>query len=210
MSAALDADKVYFGHSRDMDYDLNGAQKLQQIERDLGIRGILEHLKQAGWEAYQWRNSPENRTSFLEMSGLAYADFRRTESKTGIKHAAEAMLNRVQAIIRCEKTTGHDFSSRKGYDNGVLACTHCGFGGYGSNYQQQARDARNWQDRAESAHEQLSLVALRTGIRFNAVGQVMLPNASLQDSGTEDGYTVVEDTDKVSFLLKRETEGGSE
>lgn len=210
MNISLDDDKTFFGHCGDLAYELNGAQKLLQIERDLGIRGILEHLKQAGWEAYQWRNSREGRTSFLELSGLAYSDFRRTESKTGIKHAAEAMLNRVQAIVRCEKTVGHDFTSRKGYDNGVLACHHCGFGGYSSNYLQQARDARNWQERAESAHSRLALIALRTGVRFNAVDQVLLPNASLLDSGVEDGYTVVGDTDKVSFVLKRETEGGSE
>lgn len=209
MTDAID-NQPYFGHSGDFDYDLNGAAKLQEIETKLGIRGILEHIKAAGWESYQWRNSPEGKRSFIEMSGMAYFDFRRTDSTTGIKAAAEAMLNRVQAIVRCEQTVGHDFTERPGFVNGVLACRHCGFGGYGSNYLQQTRDISNWKERAGSANEQLALVALRVGVRFNAVGQVMLPNASIENSGKGDGYTAVGDTDKVSFVLKHETEGGSQ
>lgn len=200
----------YFGHSGDFDYDLNGPAKLKEIETKLGIRGILEHLKSAGWESYQWRNSPDGKKSFLEMSGMAYSDFRRTNSTAGIKHAAEDMLNRVQAIVRCEQTTGHDFTERAGFVNGVLACRHCGFGGYGSNYLQQTRDINNWKDRAESANEQLALVALRVGVRFNAVGQVMLPNASIVGSDKGEGYIALSDTDQVSFVLKHETEEGSQ
>jgi hypothetical protein len=165
---------------------------------------MLEHLKNAGWESYQWRNSKEGRTSFLEMTGAAYSDFKRTESTTGIRHAVEAMLNRIQAIQKCEQAVGHDFTGRKGYDNGVLACRHCGFGGYTSTFERQARDAEHWKMRFELVNERLALAQMRAGVHFNAVGNVLLENKRIPATGKEDGYTVIGDTDMVSFIVEQD------
>jgi hypothetical protein len=184
-------------------------QKLHDVERQLGIRGILELLKNAGWEAYQWRNSADGRKSFLELSGMAYSDFKRTDSRQGILLAAETMLQRVQAITHCEQTRGHDFTARAGYDNGLLACRHCGFGGYGSNYARQASELAQWKLRAEEAHANLSTAALRLGVHFNIGGEILLANKNITQVGNEEGHTLLGDTDAVSFTIHHDSENGS-
>jgi hypothetical protein len=201
--------KTYYGHSHDFAYDPRAKEKLHDIERQLGIRSMLEHMTEAGWDAYQWRNSKESQRSFLELSGMAYSDFKRSDSTTGIRHAVEAMLNRVQAIVCCERTSGHDFSARNGYENGLLACRHCGFGGYAANFKRQAQEIEHWKMQAEQAHERLSIVGARLGVYFNAAGQVLLANRDIPEAGKDDGYAVIDDTDKVLFTIKRDPKGGS-
>jgi hypothetical protein len=210
MTAALPDDKTYYGHSNDFAYRLQNEKQLHDVERELGIRSMLEHMKEAGWDSYQWRNSREGRCSFIELSGMAYRDYKRTESTTGIRHAVEAMLNRVQAISRCERTTGHDFTGRQGYDNGVLACRHCGFGGYASTFKRQASELEHWRTLAEETNSRLATISSRLGVHLNTFGQILLENRHIPEAGAEDGYAVIGDTDKVSFIIKRDPEGGSE
>lgn len=208
MSIPVDNDTAYFGHSSDFLYALPTEERLHDVERRLGIRGILEHLKNAGWESYQWRNSVDGRGSFLELSGMAYRDFKRTNSRQGILPAAEQMLQRVQAITRCEQTQGHDFTARAGYDNGLLACRHCGFGGYGSNYARQVSELEQWKQRAEEAHQRLAMAALRLGVNFNGAGEILLSNQYVPQAGTMEGYTLLSDTDQVSLTIQNDPTNG--
>jgi len=198
---------AYVGHSSDFKHDVNGEGKLHQAERDLGIRSMLAHMADAGWDSYQWRNSVDGKTSFLELSGTTYSDFKRANSTTGVKAAVEQVLNRVQAISKCEQTTGHDFTGRDGYNNGVLACKHCGFGGYASNFRRQQSELEQWKHRAEDAVEKLGIVGMRLGVHFNIAGDILLAKKNIAGEGETEGYSSVSDTDEVSFIIKRE--GGS-
>lgn len=127
-------------HNRDFDYKIDGKienKTKKEWEAELGLTGIIVRMEKLGWEIMNWSyEKPEdiekykNFTHFVECTGPYYTDFLRGDSKISLKDAFEKVLNKMEKFNQCEIRDGHDFTSREGYDNGVLSCKKCGFGGY--------------------------------------------------------------------------------
>lgn len=124
-------------HSKDL--ILRGIDK-SEIEEALGIRGYLEHLKNIGWDEYQWRYYPddfsvstaqdERPVRFVEVFGSRYKGYIRGNSRISLLDACKSSLHQAQKFAQCEMQNGHDYEPYQGYSNGLMACKHCGFNGY--------------------------------------------------------------------------------
>lgn len=199
----------FYGHSNDLRWDFVGGEKLHAVESQLGIRSLLESLKAAGWDKYQWRSGKPGKMSFIELGSTVYRDFRRVESQDGILPAVQALVNRVQAIIRCENETRHSFAARPGYDNGLLSCEHCGFGGYESIFERKSAETAHLEAHVGVLRDEIMLLRTRLGVAITLGGEVAVANARIHPQDDKrDGYTVIGDTDKVSFLIEKDLKGG--
>lgn len=133
-------------HSKEFDMHpdgmhINGVRQLidrGQVELALGIAGHIKHLSAAGWDFCQWQYRPyssmESRptfTYFMEFFGDAYASYIRTDSRESLLDAGTKAVATVQKWAQCERTEGgHNYAPHKGFNNGLMVCTKCGFNGY--------------------------------------------------------------------------------
>lgn len=130
-------------HSNDFGFSqhINGKTK-EEHEKDFGVVGEIKHLHDLGWERYQWRYRKEEdckdnaELGAMRIAGGCFAEFfsvyfngyLRGDGKT-VKEAVLQCLNKAQKFAACRE---HEFQSAKGYENGLIQCTKCGFWGHTS------------------------------------------------------------------------------
>lgn len=135
-------------HSSDFGYIRKANLTQEEFEEKRGINNIREALKTLGWETWQWRNCTKTDlkkypsfTNFVEAFGKNYNGYLRGDSRKSLKDACNQILNRAQKMAQCEmKGSGHVYRSMKGYENGMINCSKCGFWGYNNIFSHMNRD----------------------------------------------------------------------
>ena len=128
-------------HSNDFGFNqpING-KKQEEHEADFGVVGEIAHLKELGWERYQWRYTKEDECKennkvgkmciaqgcFAEFFSLYFNGYLRGDGKT-VKEAILKCLHKAQKFAACKN---HEYLSKEGYTNGLIICKHCGFWGH--------------------------------------------------------------------------------
>lgn len=115
-------------------------EKLKEYEKEKGVLGYIEFLKDNGWNSYQWNDETEEslkkykyQTCFLEVFGDNYNGYIRTDSKKDLEDCFKKAIDIVMKYNKCENTyNGHEFENYKNYENGLMVCKKCGFNGYSS------------------------------------------------------------------------------
>jgi hypothetical protein len=108
------------------------------VEEVTGIVAHIQHLSGLGWDVCQWRYiNPESMkkmitfTHFIEVFGDSYASYIRADSRESLLDAATKAVATAQKWTQCERTNGgHHYAPYRGFNNGLMACTKCGFNGY--------------------------------------------------------------------------------
>ena len=176
--------------------------KLIEMENKLKIKGIINHLKELGWDSYQRRyeeglsqGSEEDIktfkkrfkyvTHFAEFFSEKYNGMLRGDSKNSLREAVEKCLNRAQKYCACEQRKGHEYvpyknkKDLKEYDNGLVMCKHCGFNGYTNIIKDTERQISTLENIVNIKQElimNMSRSAKKNGLDFNILGDLLNRN----------------------------------
>lgn len=186
-------------HNRDFDFRPTIDNKTkEEWEKELDIDGLIVRFKELGWEVMNWSyDNVNNKRHFVECTGPYYSDFLRGDSEVSLKEAFEKVLNKMQKFNQCENTNGgHEYTNRPGYNNGLLACKKCGFGGYTNLVKIKNRELDHYKSIYEHTCERLS--AIQISLNELNVGVNMFGGLIINDEYTP------KDELKDYVIVKRE------
>lgn len=162
---------------------LRGKNKAD-YEEAFGIAPMLKALKDMGWDRWQWHNYSradldkyKHATCFIEMFGDHFKGMLRGDSNKNLKEAVEHVLNKAMRMNKCEMDTGHSYTTAKGYTNGLMECSNCGFMGYTNLFQIKMSEISHYkmvaQMHQEEIRKQMQVIS-EFGMAFNGFGGMLI------------------------------------